>query len=207
MAPLRVLVVGEDALARAGIAQLVGGEAGLVVAGQAVPEDAPAVARDTDADVVVWDAGSDGIPDADALGEMGGPRAPAVVVLTAAEGGLPELLAAGVRGLLGRDVDSARLAAALHAVAQDLVVLDERLADGVLRRRPPRDTLVEALTPRETEVLNLLGQGLSNRAIAARLAISEHTAKFHVNAILGKLGAQTRAEAVAQGVRLGLLLL
>jgi len=67
--------------------------------------------------------------------------------------------------------------------------------------------LVESLTPRELEVLHLIGQGLSNRAIASRLAISEHTAKFHVNAILGKLGAQTRAEAVAQGVRLGLLLL
>ena len=69
------------------------------------------------------------------------------------------------------------------------------------------EPLVDALTPREIEVLQLIGQGLSNRAIAQRLAISEHTAKFHVNAILGKLGAQTRAEAVAQGVRSGLLLL
>ena len=60
---------------------------------------------------------------------------------------------------------------------------------------------------RRPEVLHLIGQGLSNRAIAERLAISEHTAKFHVNAILGKLGAQTRAEAVALGVRSGLLLL
>jgi DNA-binding CsgD family transcriptional regulator len=63
------------------------------------------------------------------------------------------------------------------------------------------------LTPREVDVAKLLAEGLSNKLIANRLGISEHTAKFHVNAILGKLGAQTRAEAVAVGVRSGLLLL
>ena len=91
--------------------------------------------------------------------------------------------------------------------AEDLLVVERALSDGALRTRPAAEALVEPLTPRELEVLQLLGHGLSNRALAARLHISEHTAKFHVNAILGKLGAQTRAEAVAQGVRLGLLLL
>ena len=70
--------------------------------------------------------------------------------------------------------------------------------------RDPAD-LVEELTPRETEVLQLLADGLTNKAIAQRLGISDHTVKFHVNAVLGKLGAQSRTEAVVRASRLGLL--
>ena len=66
---------------------------------------------------------------------------------------------------------------------------------------------MEPLTPREGQVLGLLAEGLSNRAIATRLGISELTAKFHVNAILGKLGAETRSEAIVLAVRLGLVAL
>jgi DNA-binding NarL/FixJ family response regulator len=65
----------------------------------------------------------------------------------------------------------------------------------------------EALTPREQEVIQLLAEGLPNKTIADRLHISEHTVKFHVNAILSKLGAQSRTEAVVRATRLGLLLL
>ena len=65
----------------------------------------------------------------------------------------------------------------------------------------------EALTPREQEVLQLLAEGLPNKTIADRLYISEHTVKFHVNAILSKLGAQSRTEAVVRATRLGILLL
>ncbi|HTN52694.1 MAG TPA: helix-turn-helix transcriptional regulator, partial [Anaeromyxobacter sp.] len=72
---------------------------------------------------------------------------------------------------------------------------------------PPLSPLVEPLTPREAEVLSLLAEGLSNRAIAARLGISEHTAKFHVGAVLGKLGAESRSEAVSLAARLGLVVL
>ena len=69
------------------------------------------------------------------------------------------------------------------------------------------DTLVETLTPREIEVLQLLAEGMTNRAIAQRLEISEHTVKFHVNALMGKLHAQSRTDAVVRATRLGLLLL
>jgi DNA-binding CsgD family transcriptional regulator len=75
-----------------------------------------------------------------------------------------------------------------------LVVLDDE--------RPPGG---EPLTPREREVLVLLSLGLSNREIAERLGISAHTAKFHVSSIFGKLGAGSRAEAVSQGIRDGLI--
>ena len=63
------------------------------------------------------------------------------------------------------------------------------------------------MTPRERQVLDLLGEGLSNRAIAERLGISDHTVKFHVAAVYGKLGATTRAEAVRRAFRRGLLTL
>jgi DNA-binding NarL/FixJ family response regulator len=89
-----------------------------------------------------------------------------------------------------------------------LIALDPALADVV---QPSRDLLpqppAEELTPRELEVLQLLAEGLSNKAIAYRLDISEHTVKFHVNAILGKLSAQSRTEAVVQATRLGLIIL
>ncbi len=72
-------------------------------------------------------------------------------------------------------------------------------------RRPDGAAGVD-LTPREQEVLGLLAEGLSNKLIAARLGISEHTAKFHVNALLDKLGAETRTEAVVTAARRGLLM-
>jgi DNA-binding CsgD family transcriptional regulator len=88
-----------------------------------------------------------------------------------------------------------------------MVVLDRAAAASVLPSRQAPEAPVEALTAREQQVLQLLASGLSNKLIAVQLGISEHTAKFHVNSILGKLGAQSRAEAVAQAVRLGMILL
>jgi DNA-binding NarL/FixJ family response regulator len=66
---------------------------------------------------------------------------------------------------------------------------------------------IEELTPRELAALRLLAEGLPNKTIALRLGISEHTVKFHVNAILGKLGVASRTEAVVRATRLGLILL
>jgi len=106
------------------------------------------------------------------------------------------------RGWLRRDVGEAELAAALNAVAAGLQVIDPLLepqTDG----RVPSATLTE----REREVLALIAMGLTNRAIALQLGISEHTAKFHVGAVLAKLEAQSRAEAVSVAVREGLLTL
>ncbi|MBX3012384.1 MAG: response regulator transcription factor [Caldilineaceae bacterium] len=101
------------------------------------------------------------------------------------------------------------LAAALYAVAAGLTVLDEALTTALLANNPPfpESTPNEPLTPREQEVLDGLAQGLSNKLIARQLNISEHTVKFHVNAILGKLGAQSRTDAVVRATRAGLLLL
>jgi len=76
-----------------------------------------------------------------------------------------------------------------------------------LRPRPSGDALVEPLTARERQVLGLLAEGLTNKAIAERLGISDHTVKFHVNAVLGKLGVESRSEAIVQAIRLGLVVI
>ncbi|MCW5635889.1 MAG: helix-turn-helix transcriptional regulator [Rubrivivax sp.] len=107
---------------------------------------------------------------------------------------------------LGTDAGAAQLRAALAAVLAGLSV--RPAADAWPPSAPaagwPADA-AEALTARELEVFELLAKGLSNRDIAGVLGISAHTAKFHVAQILAKVGAATRAEAVALGLRLGLI--
>jgi two-component system, NarL family, response regulator YdfI len=121
-----------------------------------------------------------------------------------------QALRAGVRGILPRDLSAALLATALNAIAQGFAVLDPRelqfQGTGAAALGETSD-LVEALTAREREVLQMLAQGRGNKEIAARLKISEHTVKFHVASILGKLGASTRTEAVSVALRRGLILL
>ena len=115
---------------------------------------------------------------------------------------------AGARGILSREAEPARIAAALQAVDQGLVAVEPALGGAFLPSRNQAIAYqVEELTKREREVLELLAEGLSNRSIAVRLEISEHTVKYHVNAILRKLGAQSRTEAVVRATRSGLILL
>jgi DNA-binding NarL/FixJ family response regulator len=106
----------------------------------------------------------------------------------------------------GADVADA-LAAALRAVARGLLVLEPSLAAPLVQPRERAPAPAEELTAREREVLQLLAAGLANKAVAQRLGISEHTVKFHVNALLGKLGVQSRTEAVVRAARLGLVIL
>jgi len=117
-------------------------------------------------------------------------------------------MAAGARGAVLRSADGASLWAALVAVRHGLTVLDAALAPSAPPAAAPEAARLrpgEELTAREREVLALLSRGLSNKQIAGELAISDHTAKFHVNAILGKLGAASRTEAAAIARRRGLL--
>src|SRR5262249_12146248 len=90
---------------------------------------------------------------------------------------------------------------AIKSVAAGLLVFDGALIPQRQEENPPE----EILTPRESEVLRLLADGLSNREIATQLNISEHTIKFHIGSILGKLGASSRTEAVTRGLRSGLI--
>lgn len=128
-----------------------------------------------------------------------------------------EWLRQGVQGVLPRDADEQELVAAIEAVHAGLAVVPAPmagallsvLAPGVARTLPrfaPSAT-GSGLSPREREILALLAEGMGNKIVAARLGISEHTVKTHVASIFQKLGADTRAEAVAIGARSGLILL
>lgn len=201
--PLRILVVGDDALARVGL-RAVAEAAALVVAGDREPDEVDGGAASA-VDAVVFDLGENALH-LDRLRAIAEQR-PTLAVLWR-EDQARDALAAGAQGVLLRERVDDRLASAARAVADGLLVADEALAEAVLRPpAPAAPDLVEPLTARELQVLQLVAEGLTNRRIGARLGISEHTAKFHVNAILGKLGARSRGEAVAQAARLGLLVL
>ena len=208
MDDLRILILSADPLARAGLAALLTGQPGCTVVGQKAGEtdllDGITVYRP---DVVVWDLGWDPAPALEHLTGLRDDRFPIVVLLTD-ENLATDAWVAGARGLLLRDASAEELVAALQAITRGLAVLDPTLAKAVLpaRERPP-GPLVEDLTPRELEVLQFLAEGLPNKTIAHQLGISEHTIKFHVNSILGKLGAQSRTEAVVRATRLGLIIL
>ncbi len=117
-------------------------------------------------------------------------------------------------GLLRRNAPAEAIVAALTAVEGGLITLDPQLGDTLIAATEERiaslaslTSTEEPLTPRELEVLQLMALGLPNKTIAARLHVSEHTAKFHVSSILMKLGAASRTEAVTLGARRGLLIL
>ncbi len=198
MAPVRVLLVGEDPLARAGLAALLAARSDVAVAGEAGPEESSGAVGTVSPDAVLWDLGLSGTAPAS------WPIAAPVVALVSNDEQAADALRAGALAVIHRGVAADVLAAALVAAAHGLVALDAALGREWLRI-PESAQAAGDLTAREREVLALLAEGLGNKAIAARLGISEHTAKFHVNAILGKLGADTRAAAIVKALRLGLV--
>ena len=210
----RVLIVADDTLVRAGLAAVLDRHPSCVVVGQ-VSADAglPAHLTAYRPDVILWDLGWDPTrahtpasgPMLERLAEQAD-AGPPIVALLADPNQARETWAAGARALLLREAAGATIAAALVAASHGLVTIDSSVISAYFVPEPhATGTLLEPLTPREQQVLHLLAEGLPNKAIARQLVISEHTVKFHVNAILGKLGAQTRTEAVVLATRLGLL--
>ncbi len=184
---------------RSGLSSLLEAEQGFVVSAQAsAPEDSLGLAS---AEIWLWDVGLRALP---ALREKLR-QTPTLALVRDREAAF-ELVRAGALGVLVRGAEAERLFAALRSVAAGLAVFDPALLASLLLTRgaSPDGPL---LTPREAEVLRLMAEGLSNKLIADQLKISEHTAKFHVNAILTKLDAETRTEAVVSAARRGLLML
>jgi two-component system nitrate/nitrite response regulator NarL len=158
-------------------------------------------------EVLVWDLGWNPEGSLEVLAERVMDIPPVVALLPGPEHAA-EARRAGARGLLARDSDADTLAAGVHAVRRGLRVTDpslEPLQAGIEDRPIPAP--LEPLTGRELEVLRLVAEGLPNKSIAARLDVTDHTVKFHLNAVLRKLGAQSRTDAVVRATRLGLLLL
>jgi DNA-binding NarL/FixJ family response regulator len=127
----------------------------------------------------------------------------------AADPRLVDLLGERAWAYLLREAGAIELARAVEAVAAGFIVVQPPLAQRLFAAGPRELTTVgeETLTPREHEVLQLVAEGLPNKTIATKLAISEHTVKFHITSILSKLDASSRTEAVRLGARRGLITL
>ncbi len=211
---IRVFIVAASPLARSGLENLVVAGGASVVGSSANLESLFAQIVDAEPDAVLVDTSGDNAEAAlDALN--GSDLAGETTLIFLTDSSRPEwaaeALRAGVRAILPSDVSAEQLAAALQAAVAGFVVLHPTEISAAL---PPASAarssfaeLTEQLTPREREVLQMLASGLVNKEIAAKLSISEHTVKFHVASILGKLGASTRTEAVSLGIRRGLVLL
>jgi two-component system, NarL family, response regulator YdfI len=211
---IRVFIVAASPLARAGLENLLAARDFEVVGGNGTLETLADQLSDAAPDVILID--TTGEPFESSLESiLASGLASDVSVVILGDGMTPgtsaEALRAGIRAALPGDISPEQLAAALQAVASGLLVLHPSHANEGLpaSSAPPRalDELAESLTRRELEVLQMVATGLSNKEIAARLTISEHTVKFHVASILGKLGAGSRTEAVSLGIRRGLVLL
>jgi two-component system, NarL family, nitrate/nitrite response regulator NarL len=196
-----VLLVSGDALVRAGLRGLLAGGTWAVVGEANSLASAHSAGRETPFDAILWDAGHHPVPQLNPAGT------PPVVALVEDESAARAVLAAGVAGAILRGADAATLAAALSAVAQGLTVSEHAFTHLRPVPEPQPPTPRGDFTRREREVLALLAEGLANRAIAERLGISRHTVKFHVNALLQKLGVERRTEAVVRAARLGLIVL
>jgi two-component system, NarL family, response regulator YdfI len=166
-----------------------------------------------EADVVLVDPGSR--PAETVLrGLSQAPRLPPVVLLAGSDhapAASGRLLRAGARAILPLDATAPDIAAAIEAVLAGLIVLHPSTAPisvtrATAARRARDEAGTDPLTPRELEILTMMGEGMSNRAIAQRLGISSHTVKFHIASILDKLNARSRTDAVMIGMRLGLLM-
>jgi len=213
-----IVVADDHEVVRAGFAALLDTQPDFTVLGTAA-DGAGAVraCRDRRPDVALMDVrmpGMDGIEATRLLTSSGsGPR---VLILTTfdLDEYVYDALCAGASGFLLKDVTAERLFDAVRVIAAGEALLapsvTRRLICEFARQRPrhagqgPRDAL-RALTPRETEVLRLIAEGLSNPEIAARLVVTEETVKTHVSRILGKLGLRDRTQAVVTAYETGLV--
>ena len=210
-AELRVLIVSSNPLARGGLGAMLEGMPRVKAVGLAGTAEAASLAGQLLPDVVLLDVGDGELEDLDAIARLAAaqPGLP-IVALAADQGALAQALGFGASALLPAAVDSETLAAALLASARGLVSIPRQEIATLLpheeRIEPALNAPTESLTPRELEVLQLMARGLTNRQIARRLEISEHTVKFHAGAVLGKMNARSRAEAVARAIGLGWIL-
>ncbi|MBL8120408.1 MAG: response regulator transcription factor [Anaerolineae bacterium] len=200
MPELHVLIIAENPLARMGLAALLANHPEIVIVGQSGGAQVAAEAEASNPDVLIVDWNENSAPDL--------PAGYPLLALLKDEGQAAEAWAAGARGLLLGTLDPERLVSAMASVVRGLVVMEPELVGSIGQM----DTALlemphEALTAREMEVLQLVAEGLPNKIIAARLNITDHTVKFHVNAIMTKLGVQSRTEAVVRATKLGLIIL
>ncbi|MFG2091376.1 MULTISPECIES: response regulator [unclassified Spirillospora] len=215
---VRVAVADDQEVARAGFGALLGTQPDLdVVATAADGAAAVRVCREHRPDVVLMDVRMPVMDGIEATRRItADPGAPRVLILTTfdLDEHVYDALVAGASGFLLKDVTAERLFDAVRVVASGEALLAPAVTRRLigefarLRPRPPSGTrhALDALTPRETDVLRLVAEGLTNGEIAARLVVGEETVKTHVSRILRKLGLRDRVQAVVTAYESGLVL-
>ncbi|WP_030982690.1 response regulator [Streptomyces sp. NRRL S-1813] len=218
MTPIRVLIADDQIMVRQGFTVLLNAEPGIEVIGQAVDGlDAVAQVAELAPDVVLMDVRMPRLGGIEATRRLTEPSGATVKVLVLTTFDLDEYvyeaLRAGASGFLLKDASAAELAQAVRVVAAG----DALLAPNITKRliaefsrvtsspRTPLKDRVGDLTERETEVLALIAQGLSNGEIAERLVVAEQTVKSHVGRILVKLGLRDRTQAAVFAYETGLI--
>ena len=198
---IRVFVAARSRVVRAGLESVVRANASLELAG-AIDWSLIGSIDGAQAGVLLVDAGDMPTSFADL-------SLPVVQLLETSDAAqVNAALRSGIRGVISRDATPDEIEGALHAAAAGLVVVTPDAASALISpARQPAEALAEPLSARELAVLTLLAEGLSNKLIAHQLEISEHTVKTHVTAILAKLGAASRTDAVSQAIRRGLVML
>jgi two-component system, NarL family, nitrate/nitrite response regulator NarL len=198
--PIRCLLVDDHPLFREGTRALLERTPGMAVVG--VADDGAGGLRQAEQlqpDVVLLDVGLPDMSGVDVAQELKR-RLPSVevVLLTGYNANTYARMVSqlGVRGVVHKTAPGATLVAAINACAEGRDVLAEQASS-------PEARLVETLTPREHQVLELIAAGLRNAEVAATLQVSLNTIEFHVRHILGKLGVRSRTEAVARARALG----
>jgi len=229
---ITVFIVAGSTVTRAGLRSVLQTVEDLVVIGEAAKFFAASPEFSAGRAIDVWLVNIERQDEFDALleflgdGEFEDDPLPFVVSILARDfqnaEQVVQLLQSGVRGILPPVASSAEIKATVEAAANGLVSFLPEILEGILTfpetvkspgfagengQKTLSGEMIESLTPRETEILEMLADGASNKSIAYRLDISEHTVKFHVASIFAKLGAGSRTEAVTLALRRGLILL
>jgi RNA polymerase sigma factor (sigma-70 family) len=216
---IRILVVDDQALIRGGLVALFTAAPGLEVVGEAADgAEAVALAAETHPDVILMDVRMpvlDGIEATRRILAASGAEPPRIIVLTTFD--LDEYvytaLGEGASGFLLKDTPPDRIISAVHTVAAGDILITPRITQRLVetyaqhhRTAAAANAHLAELTPRETEILRLVGNGLTNTQIAQRLVLSEATVKTHVKRLMGKLRLTSRAQAVVVAYETGLVL-
>jgi NarL family two-component system response regulator LiaR len=206
--PIRVLVVDDHAVVREGLRSFLELQDGIEIAGEAEDgQEAVAAAERLEPDVVLMDLV---MPKLDGLGAMRALRERLphvrVIVLTSFldEDKLLPALRAGAAGYLLKNAQPKEVARAVRAAHAGEAVLDPVVAAQLVETLSAGEDPLDTLTPREREVLELIGRGFANKRIALELDVSEKTVKTHVGHVMAKLGVTDRTQAAVVAVRAGL---
>ncbi|HEV7976153.1 response regulator transcription factor [Amycolatopsis sp.] len=216
MSAVRIVVADDHHVVRTGFAALLDTQPDFTVVGTACDgAEAVRICRELRPDVVLMDIRMPGMDGIEATRQLAASGAPRILILTTfdLDEYVYDALRAGASGFLLKDVTAERLFDAVRIIADGEALLaptvTRRLISEFSRLRPQRETppaaALAALTPRETQVLRLVAEGLSNPEVAARLVVTEETVKTHVSRVLSKLGLRDRTQAVVTAYESGLV--